>query len=68
MSEPQKVPGRLVEKIESLPAETIAEVEIFADYLRWRAGDRDRAVPPCPFCASLRKVWDNPDDAIYDDL
>jgi hypothetical protein len=61
------VPPRLVEKVESLSTEAIAEVEIFVDYLRWRGGERDRKAPGCGFCASLRKVWDNPDDAVYDD-
>jgi hypothetical protein len=68
MNEPQKVLPRLVEKIESLPTEAIAEVETFVDYLRWHSGERDRTAPPCPCCAALRRVWDNPDDAVYDDL
>jgi hypothetical protein len=42
MSEPQKVPARLVEKIESLPAEAIADLEIFVDYLWSRDGERDQ--------------------------
>ena len=68
MSQPVKVPPRLLEKIESLPAEAIAEVETFVDYLRWRSGERNRAAPACVFCAALRKVWDNPRDAVYDEL
>jgi hypothetical protein len=68
MNEPQKVPPRLVTKIESLPPEAIAEVETFVDYLRWHSGEHERTAPPCPSCAVLREVWDNPADAVYDDL
>jgi hypothetical protein len=68
MSELGTVPLRLVEKIERLPPELIAEVETFVDYLRWRGGQRKRIGRDCPFCAPPRQVWDNPDDAVYDDL
>ena len=59
----------LIDKLEALPPERIAEVEDFIDFLKSRNGDRQltraaaRAAEP-----SLQKVWDNPDDAVYDTL
>lgn len=60
----------LIEKIRSLPPEKAAEVEDFVDFLR------DRSQPEERLRASLmklsekafHKVWDNPDDAAYDNL
>ena len=58
----------LIEKIQALPAERIAEVEDFVDFIRLREqqhmcprrsrGERTR------FAA----VWSNPDDEAYDAL
>lgn len=59
----------LIDKLETLPPERIAEVEDFIDFLKQRDRDRQltrtmaRAAEP-----SLQKVWDNPDDAVYDAL
>lgn len=60
---------KLIEKLEALPPERIAEVENFIDFLNSRSMDRrltqaaSQAAEP-----SLAQVWDNPDDAVYDQL
>jgi hypothetical protein len=59
----------LIKKIEQLPAERIAEVEDFIDFLRMR--DRERALTraaAAASAASFAAIWDNPDDAAYDAL
>lgn len=59
----------LIDKLEALPPERIAEVEDFIDFIKQRDQDRQltraasKAAEP-----SLQKVWDNPDDAVYDAL
>ena len=57
----------LIDKIESLPADRIAEIEDFVDFIRAReearALRRDFAAASEPVFA---KVWDNPQDSIYD--
>jgi len=59
----------LIDKLEALPPERIAEVEDFIDFLRQRGSDRQltraaaKAAEP-----SLQEAWDNPDDAVYDAL
>lgn len=59
----------LIDKLEALPPERIAEVEDFIDFIKQR--DQDRKITQAAMKTaepSLQKVWDNPDDAIYDDL
>ena len=59
----------LFEKLRSLPAEKIAEVEDFVDFLRQRDTDRQLAGSITRLSEdAFRKVWDNPDDADYDRL
>ena len=59
----------LIDKLEALPPERIAEVEDFIDFLKQRDQDRQwtrdatKAAEP-----AFSKVWDNPDDAVYDQL
>lgn len=59
----------LIAKIETLPAERVAEVEDFIDFIRLRDQDQHtrtaatRASEP-----SFERVWDNADDAAYDAL
>jgi len=59
----------LIDKLETLSPERITEVEDFIDFLRNRDTDRQlvraaaNAAEP-----SLKTVWDNPDDAVYDAL
>jgi len=59
----------LIEKIQSLPPERVEEVEDFVDFLKAR--EQDRALVQAAAGLSenaFRKVWDNPDDAEYDQL
>ena len=64
-----KPPQRLFDKINALPAELREQVEAFVDGL-----DPAAATPPrvSSFLrageSSLRRVWDNPEDDIYDSL
>ncbi|NOX77154.1 MAG: DUF2281 domain-containing protein [Gammaproteobacteria bacterium] len=59
----------LIDKLEALPSERVTEVEDFVDFLKQRDSDRQltraaaKAAEP-----SLKKVWDNSDDAVYDTL
>lgn len=59
----------LMEKIRGLSADKVSEVEDFVDFLRQRNPDR-RLVQAAARLSedSLKKVWDNPDDAVYDRL
>lgn len=60
---------RLLGKLRDLPPEKVAEVEDFIDFLRDRLGDG--ALVRAAAAASERSfasVWDNPDDAAYDEL
>ena len=59
----------ILEKLQHLPSEKVAEVEDFIDFLAQRQDDRHltRAVTQLSERA-LEKVWDNPDDAAYDQL
>ena len=59
----------LIEKIQSLPPERVEQVEDFVDFLKAR--EQDRALVQAAARLSenaFRKVWDNPDDAEYDQL
>jgi len=59
----------IIEKMKSLRPERIAEVEDFVDFLKLR--DEERGVTQAAGSLaeeSLRKVWDNADDADYDRL
>ena len=62
-------PQALIEKIASLPTDRIAEVEDFVDFLRSR--DQDRSLTRAAAAASapaFARVWDNPEDDVYDAL
>ena len=59
----------LIEKINTLTVDRLAEVEDFVDFLRLR--DQDRALVRAAGLASapaLAAVWDNPEDDAYDAL
>jgi hypothetical protein len=59
----------LFEKIRALPEDRVAEVEDFVDFLRYREDDRRLTQAAAHLSEdSLRKIWDNPDDAEYDRL
>lgn len=58
----------LVEKIQGLPPDKMAIVEDFVDFLGQR---NDRRLTQAATKLSEKvfaKVWDNPDDALYDSL
>lgn len=59
----------LIEKIEALPAERIAEVEDFVEFLRLR--EQERTLSRAAAAASapaFAAVWGNPEDDVYDAL
>ena len=59
----------LFDKIRELPPEKVAEVEDFVDFLRQRQADRKLADAAAQLSEpAFAKVWDNPDDAEYDQL
>jgi len=59
----------ILEKIRKLSAERLTEVEDFVDFLNERESDASFGTAVTKLSEdSLRKVWDNPDDADYDRL
>ncbi len=59
----------LIEKISALPAEKLAEVEDFVDFLRHRDDDRQLTQAATRLSEdAFRRVWDNEDDTAYDQL
>ena len=59
----------LMEKIESLPAERIAEIEDFVDFIRER--EQERSIVRAAGATSapaFAAVWNNPEDDVYDAL
>ena len=59
----------LIEKIEALAAERIAEIEDFVDFIRLR--EEERALTRAATAASapaFAAIWSNPEDDIYDAL
>jgi hypothetical protein len=59
----------LIEKIEALPAERIAEIEDFVDFIRLR--EQQRALTRAAAAVSapaFAVIWSNPGDDIYDAL
>ena len=57
----------LIEKINTLPTNRIAEVEDFVDFIRQR--DQDRSLVRAARAASapaFAAVWSNPEDDAYD--
>jgi hypothetical protein len=59
----------LLEKLEALPAERIAEVEDFVDFISFREQQRalTRAAAPAS-ASSFASIWSNPADDAYDAL
>ena len=57
----------LIEKIQGLPVERLAEVEDFVDFIQLREQDRtlSRAAAVASATA-FAKAWSNPDDDAYD--
>jgi ABC-type glycerol-3-phosphate transport system substrate-binding protein len=59
----------LIEKIAALPAERIAEVEDFVDFIASR--EQERTLTRAAAAASVpafAAIWNNPDDDAYDAL
>ncbi|MGB1110130.1 MAG: DUF2281 domain-containing protein [Gammaproteobacteria bacterium] len=69
MATPSAHVKNLIEKIQQLPLSRIAEVEDFVDFLKQR--ETDQVVTHAAMTAAeptLNVIWDNPDDADYDQL
>ncbi len=59
----------LLDKLDQLPPERVAEVEDFVDFLRSRDQDRNLTRAATKISeAGFHQVWDNTDDAAYDQL
>lgn len=59
----------MLEKLEHLSPDRLAEVEDFIDFLQQRDQDkRLRQDYACASEAAFAKVWDNDEDAVYDQL
>lgn len=62
-------PNRLIEKVKALPAERLAEVEDFVDFLRMRLDDSALVTAAAKRSEeAFARVWDNVDDSAYDRL
>lgn len=59
----------LIEKIRRLPPDKAAMVEDFVDFLDRRSDDRRLSLAATRLSQNaFRRVWDNPEDSIYDAL
>jgi len=59
----------LVKKIRELPEEQIKEVDDFIDFLHQRRAEGSlRAAMTTVSDPVFQRIWDNPDDAAYDQL
>ncbi len=58
----------LIEKIRGLPPEKAAEVEDFVDFLTQRDDRRLTRAASRLSREAFEKIWDNPEDAVYDRL
>lgn len=69
MGRPKPTEQELLAKIRRLPPERVAEVEDFVDFLRQRDEERGATDAAARLSeASFAQVWENPDDADYDQL
>lgn len=71
MSTTITVEQRLLDKIRKLTSDKIIEVEDFIDFLYQRQTETDQNLTIAATKvseASFSKVWDNPEDAEYDNL
>lgn len=61
---------RLLVKIQQLSPEKIAEVENFIDFLSQREQENQQLTAIATQLSEpvFQKIWDNPDDAEYDNL
>ncbi|MBI5618402.1 MAG: toxin-antitoxin system, antitoxin component, Xre family protein [Gammaproteobacteria bacterium] len=59
----------LLAKLKTLPPQRLAEVEDFVDFLCSRENDQQFVRAAANIAeASFAKIWDNPDDDVYDRL
>jgi hypothetical protein len=59
----------LFEKIDRLPPARVAEIEDFVDFLASRDTDRELAhAATAAAVPAFAKVWDNPEDDVYNDI
>jgi hypothetical protein len=58
----------LIEKIRGLPPEKAAEVEDFVDFLTQRDDRRLTRAASRLSQEAFEKIWDNPEDAVFDRL
>jgi hypothetical protein len=59
----------LIDKINALPSERIDEVKDFVDFISVRAQDRALRKASAEASASaFARIWDNPEDDVYDAL
>ncbi len=59
----------LLGKLDELPPERVVEVEDFVDFLRHRELDQHLVQGAARASqTAFQKVWDNPEDAVYDKL
>jgi hypothetical protein len=58
----------LVQKISKLPPDKVIEVNDFVDFLHQRASETELTRAARLSEGAFKKVWDNPDDAEYDNL
>jgi len=59
----------LLGKLDELPPERVVEVEDFVDFLRHRELDQHLVQGAARASqTAFQKVWDNPEDAVYDRL
>jgi hypothetical protein len=59
----------LIDKINALPAERIDEVADFVDFISVRAQERTlRRASAEASAPAFARVWDNPEDDVYDAL
>jgi len=69
MSVAQNPETKLMEKIRSLPPDKITVLEDFIDFLLTRSEDRLLVYTATQLSeAAFAKIWDNPEDAEYDEL
>ncbi len=67
MAEPAHQRQQLFEKIARLSPDRVAEVEDFVDFLAPRTTDRELAhASVAASVPAFAKVWDNPEDDVYD--
>ena len=66
----EKSEQRILEKIRKLPFDKIVELENFIDFLYQRPNPSQALVTTSTKLseASFAKIWDNPEDAAYDNL